>query len=347
MATNKIALIRYQTIDKCLQNHFRKWTLDDLIEKVSEALYEYEGITSGVSKRTIQGDIQVMRSDKLGYNAPIIVVDKKFYAYGDANYSIHNSPISSADLDKMKEVISVMKQLNGFNYFDDMNEMIIRLENNLSKQNTKQPTYIQFEENPLLKGLEHLNRLYQAIVKKQALLISYQSFNNLRKDKEPKQAVYYPYLLKEYRNRWFLFCKARKDNKYYTLALDRLVEFYELANEPFIDATDLDLETYYDNVLGVTKSPNEREQKVVFKIDRRFADYVITKPIHASQQIIGQDEFSVTFSINVIHNFELEKELLGFGEQLEVLAPRLLKKMMKKRLANALIKYEENKKPEN
>ncbi|MEG0187151.1 MAG: WYL domain-containing protein, partial [Algoriella sp.] len=75
MATNKIALIRYQTIDKCLQNQFRKWTLEDLIEKVSEALYEYEGITSGVSKRTIQGDIQVMRSEKLGYNAPIVVVD--------------------------------------------------------------------------------------------------------------------------------------------------------------------------------------------------------------------------------------------------------------------------------
>ena len=83
MATNKIALIRYQTIDKCLQNHFRKWTLEDLIEKVSEALYEYEGITSGVSKRTIQGDIQVMRSDKLGYNAPIVVREKKFYEYED------------------------------------------------------------------------------------------------------------------------------------------------------------------------------------------------------------------------------------------------------------------------
>ena len=58
MAIHKFALIRYKTIDNCLKNRFRKWTLDDLIEKVSDALYEYEGITSGVSRRTIQGDIK-------------------------------------------------------------------------------------------------------------------------------------------------------------------------------------------------------------------------------------------------------------------------------------------------
>jgi len=78
MAINKLALIRYKTIDDCLKNRFRKWTLDDIIEKVAETLYELEGITSGVSKRTIQADIQLMRSDKLGYNAPIVVKDKRF-----------------------------------------------------------------------------------------------------------------------------------------------------------------------------------------------------------------------------------------------------------------------------
>ena len=81
MPVNRNALIRYKTIDKCLQNRYREWTLEDLIEACSEALYEYEGITKGISKRTIQLDIQIMRSDKLGYNAPIIVYDNKYYTY--------------------------------------------------------------------------------------------------------------------------------------------------------------------------------------------------------------------------------------------------------------------------
>lgn len=76
MPVNRNALIRYKTIDYCLQNRYRKWTLDDLIEACSEALYEYEGIDKGISKRSIQMDIQMMRSDKLGYNAPIIVLEK-------------------------------------------------------------------------------------------------------------------------------------------------------------------------------------------------------------------------------------------------------------------------------
>ena len=62
MPANRNALIRYKTLDKCLQNRFRKWTLADLIDAVSDALYEYEGIDKGISKRTVQGDIQMMRS---------------------------------------------------------------------------------------------------------------------------------------------------------------------------------------------------------------------------------------------------------------------------------------------
>ncbi|MEO1436691.1 MAG: WYL domain-containing protein, partial [Bacteroidota bacterium] len=53
MAQNKNALIRYRTIDKCLQNRARRWTLNDLIEACSQALYEFEGNDNPVSKRTV------------------------------------------------------------------------------------------------------------------------------------------------------------------------------------------------------------------------------------------------------------------------------------------------------
>jgi hypothetical protein len=37
MPVNRNALIRYRTIDKALQNRYRKWTLDDLIDACSDA----------------------------------------------------------------------------------------------------------------------------------------------------------------------------------------------------------------------------------------------------------------------------------------------------------------------
>ena len=117
MPLNKNALIRYRTIDTCLTNRFRKWTLIDLIDSCSEALYEYEGIDKGVSKRTIQADLQMMRSDKLGYNAPIIVTDKKYYTYDDPNYSITNIPLTNQDLDTLHQVIGILDQFKGFSHF--------------------------------------------------------------------------------------------------------------------------------------------------------------------------------------------------------------------------------------
>ena len=60
MPANKNALIRYKTIDNCLRNRYRRWTLDDLVDACSDALYEMEGIRKGVSVRTVQGDIQMM-----------------------------------------------------------------------------------------------------------------------------------------------------------------------------------------------------------------------------------------------------------------------------------------------
>jgi hypothetical protein len=169
MSINKLALIRYKTIDSCLQNRFRKWTLDDLVEACSDAIYEYEGIASGVGKRTVQLDLQNMRSEKLGYNAPIVVLDKKYYCYEEKNYSINNSPITQQDLGTLNEVLEVLKQFKGFGYFEELNGMVTRLEDKLYKQQHKGKSYIDFETNDLLKGLKFIDPLHKSIIQKKTL----------------------------------------------------------------------------------------------------------------------------------------------------------------------------------
>lgn len=309
------------------------------MEKVSDALYEYEGISSGVSKRTIQGDIQIMRSDKLGYNAPIAIVDRKFYTYEDAGYSITNSPINNSDMEKMKEIVSVLKHLNGFSYFDEMSDMIAKLENNIYKSADKKKNYIQFEGNNRLKGLEHINPLYQSILNKIPLLIEYQSF----RAQNSSQQIYYPYLLKEYRNRWFLLAKPKK-GALVTMALDRIIEFHQLQKDIFVEYEGVDFERYFDDLLGVTKSEGDRGQKVILQFDKKNAPYVLTKPIHHSQTILKEDETGIIIRIDVILNFELEKEILGFGECVKVLAPRQLVSQIRKRTTRAAKQYSEEEK---
>jgi len=302
MALNKLALIRYKTIDHCLRLRHRKWTLEDLMEKVSDALYEFEGIKNGISKRTIQGDIQLMRSNKLGYNAPIVVLHRKFYTYEDPNYSISNSPISVGDMQKMKEAGEVLKHVSGFSSFDEMRDM------------------------------------HQAIREKTPLLISYQSF----KATQQQDLVFSPYLLKEYRNRWFLIGQHKKNEGLMTLALDRINTIEEMGKNSYKEYTGVDFERYFSDTIGVTKTQKDRGQRVILQVNAKNAPYVATKPLHPSQQILDKKEDgSILIRIDVVLNFELEREILGFGESIKVLSPRNLQTRIKQRLTAATELYAE------
>lgn len=335
MAVNKFALIRYKTIDTCLKNRFRKWTLDDLTEAVAETLYEYEGITKGISKRTIQLDIQNMRSEKLGYNAPIIVTDKKYYSYEDKNYSITNTPITSQDVNTLSEVVEILKQFKGFSYFTELATMVTKLEDKLYTQKNKGKSYIDFEKNELLKGLPFIDPLHRAIINKQTLEITYKSF----KANEARTFIFFPYLLKEYRNRWFILGMTQKNKELLNLALDR-IEHFNVSNEKYLTAP-VDIDAFYQDTIGVTKMRHQQPIKIIFKILKTYAPYIVTKPIHHTQKKVKETDEWLFFSIEVVWNFELEREFLGFGEQLKVVGPPKLRKTIEHRLKKTLRNYED------
>lgn len=329
MSLNKNALIRYKTIDACLQNRYRKWTLEALVDACSAALYEYEGIGKGVSVRTVQMDIQLMRSEKLGYNAPIVVLDKKFYTYEDPKYSITNIPLTSQDLSTLGEVVTLLKQFKGFTHFQEVDDMVGRLEHKIFVGKNVQSAVVDFEKNDLLMGLEHLSPLYEAISKKRVLTVDYQSF----KARESQQFVFHPCLLKEYRNRWFILGFKDSQKEPLLLALDRIQRLETRQNEPYTEGV-LDA-SFFDNLIGVSKNSGMRPVKVVFFVDKKTTPYILTKPLHASQNIEEEQENGTVLSIKVLWNFELERELLGFGESIEVLLPLRLRETIKSRLEKA------------
>lgn len=335
MPVNRNALIRYRTLDNCLRNRARKWTLEDLIDACSEALYEYEGIDKGMSKRSIQMDIQMMRSDKLGYNAPIVVLEKKYYTYEDPDYSITNIPLTDQDLGKLTEVVEILRQFKGFSHFQELSGMVQRLENKIYSAKTKQEPVIDFEKNEYLKGLEHIETLYQAIVNKRTVKLNYQSF----KARSANEFTFHPYYLKEYRNRWFVLGVKTRNAPVMTLALDRIVEIKE-SDVNYIVQKNFNLSEYFDKVIGVTVEPGGKSEEVILFADRETAPYVITKPMHHTQKIIAQESNGVTFSIDVQLNFELEREILGFGDRIKVIAPERLKRRIKEQFEQALELYQ-------
>ncbi len=105
MSANLNALIRYKQIDKCLRNRFAGCTIQKMQEVCSEALAEFRGVYKLVSERTIRDDIRVMRSEMLGFEAPIVFEDEKYY-YSDPNYSIFD--VSMEEKELLKEVFLML-----------------------------------------------------------------------------------------------------------------------------------------------------------------------------------------------------------------------------------------------
>lgn len=330
MSSNKNALIRYKILDKCLSNRFKKYTLEDLIEECSEALFEYEDKETYVSRRTIQADLQNMRSAKFGYEAPIEVYEKKYYRYSDPEYSIHNISVNENDLKAMNNAIQILKQFKDFSMFAEMNGVLQKLENSI--HSVQEKSIIHLDKNNQLKGLEHIDVLYQSILNKKVLDITYKSFSA----KDFNQFVVHPQFLKEYNNRWFLFCT--KQGKIVNLALDRMEHIEVLESEHYEDKN-IDPDNFFREVIGVTVSERQRGRNIIFFVDNLNAPYVKTKPFHHSQVVVEEKDGGTVFKICVQINYELERLLLGFGDSLRVIQPEHLRQRMIQKFNRALRHY--------
>lgn len=337
MAQNKNALLRYKTIDRCLRNTGRRWTLQDLVDACSDALYEYEGKQDMVSVRTVQLDIQMMRSDRLGYEAPIECYERKYYRYSDPDYSISNRPLTENDIKAFNRTIDLLRQFDEFDPYHEMVDVINRLQDKVATAIKRRPI-VDFERNPDLKGLSFLNPLYDMIASKTTVNISYRSFNS----REPKDFILFPYLLKEYKNRWFVFGCRAGDMKLFNLALDRIVDFHPCPDIPYQDNPDF-TDDYFNDMIGVTKHDRLEKKTVKFIAANSHASYILTKPIHSSQRLISKNKSdgSMTFELtDIIINPELEKEFLSLGEGVKVISPVSFANRLKKVYKKALERYQ-------
>ena len=341
MPVNRNTLLRYKTIDRLLRNG-REATLDELIDACNDALYDCNGYGE-VSKRTIQNDIREMRySQALAYYAPIEVVGRKYYTYSDRRYSIMKMPVSKDDLLQLSEAVGLLKQMSSFKGFDGVGDVVNRLEDHVASIRYKVEPVILLENNERLKGLDYITPLHDAIMKKEVIKIIYKTFLS-----DESQTFYFsPYILKEFRNRWFVFGKRHDspDRLILNLALDRIENIADAPQkEKYRTEKAFQPDIYFKNMIGVTRDFDSPVEHVVFEAIPAQAPYIVTKPLHESQkEVERRADGSVVFSIDVIVNYELERDLLGFGERITVLSPSILVEKLQERLARSIENYKKS-----
>jgi predicted DNA-binding transcriptional regulator YafY len=334
MPTNKNATIRYLAIDRCLRNPGRRFYIEDLVNACNEALLEINNKSKGISKRTVYSDLNFME-DSLGYNAPIERNwdgQKRYFRYSDTNFSISNQPLNQQEAEQLRESLQTLSRFKGLPQFNWVEEIQVRLDQNFKF--TTEEKIISFDENPYLTGKEHIGELYNAIINKKVLNITYKSF------KSDKTIVYqiHPYHLKQYNNRWFLWGLNHEYNNLTNIALDR-IQLITPTKVEYKPNTDIDFNELFEDVVGVSINFDVQPQKVLLKVTSELLPYIKTKPIHGSQKIKEENEEYASVELYLQLNFEFESVLLSHGESVIVLSPSELKNKLQERIKKMFDNY--------
>ena len=324
----KNALLRYRIIDKCIRNEFKPFpTKDNLRMACEEALY---GSTHGehISDSTIEKDLFAMRMEM---DAPLKYSKKqKGYFYGDDKFTLDDIPLNEDDVEAIKFAANIFYQFKNVDVFEQFEFAIDKILDrvNIADKFTDKAVdkYVQFETAPSFKGSEHLSPILKAIKSRKTLQFTYQKFDG----SDSKVRRVDPYLLKQYRNRWYLIGRSLTKGKAITFGLDRMNNVESLSDK-FDADPNFNPDNFFKYSIGIT-APEGLPDDIIIETNSILAKYLISQPIHHTQEVIKEKKKSVRFKIKAFATEELIMQLLSYGSSCEVLEPKSLVTEMKNRI---------------
>lgn len=328
MPVNKNAYLRYQLLDQCFSNKYRKFGIAELLDFVCDKL------GYNISLRQLWEDISNLR---LGpYYAPIVATRyngrKCYYHYSDPNFSIFKHELSIEELTKLRSTIEMLGRYRGIPANAWLEEVISNLEYRMGIK-TDRENLIDFERNDRLKGIENLSSLIDATINHQPLEITYQSYKG-----REQTSVLHPYFMKEYNGRWFLFGYNEAYQRISNYALDR-IKTYHSKDVPFFRNTSTNFEDCFKDIIGVTiPDVGVSTERIVLRFSPERFPYVLSKPIHQSQVVTNSDEHEVAITVKPTR--ELRQQIFSFIPDVVVVSPQWLRDEIKGKIEKNLNRYQ-------
>lgn len=323
MPANKYALLRYRVIDRCLTNSMRPFpTKEDLRRACEEALYGSDG--ERISTSTIEKDLWAMRNEgELGYHAPIAYnAEHRGYHYEDEEYSINGLNLQEQDLQALRFATLTLLQFRDMPVFEQVHAAIGRIFDRVHAAGVSGESnqFVQFEQAPRTLGTEHMATLMSGIGERRVVRFAYRKFN--AGGTEESARALEPYLLKEYRNRWYVIGKPEGSRDVRTFALDRMHNVV-LDDARFLRDLAFDADRYFKNSLGIT-SGSGGVAEYEWAAAPLLSHYLDSQPLHGSQRRTDRHPPHAgwqCYAMQVHPTYELNQLMLGFGADILPLGP--------------------------
>ena len=293
------AIARYNLIiNKVRKNPCTLKEIKDYLALESE-LQSYD---FNISTRTFQRDLEDIRS--------LYDIDIQ-YDYSSRVYRI--------EMDQQPEVTE--RILEAFDTFNALN-----ISDRLSR-------YISFEKRRP-QGTENLYGLLHAIKKQLVISFSYQKF--WEDEKSPRTID--PYLLKEFKHRWYLIGRDVEDGKVKSYGLERLSDL-EISKKHFILSDNFDAAEHFRYCFGITSPNAEKPSDIILSFEPLQGEYIKTLPLHHTQEILEDNDQELRISLKLFITRDLVMELLSYGDAVKVIQPDILMKGINRIYESAMGRY--------
>ena len=173
-------------------------------------------------------------------------------------------------------------------------------------------------------GQHHLTTIVDAMREGVKLSMVYQSFGA----EKPSTFDVEPWCVKLFEQRWYMLGMSDKLRIY---ALDR-IKALEPTGHRFKMPKKFNAEEFFKDYYGIIISDEEFDVgPVALKVDSWQSKYLRTLPLHHTQVEVERNEEYSIFEYRLCPSFDFQQKLLSMGGSVGVLAPVLLKDILRKK----------------
>lgn len=288
-------LSRYLFIIRKLENRpgatFEQ--ISDYLNRQMEYLQEVDDtLMIGFSKRTFQRDIREIRNI-FGVDIEYSRADKGYYIKRNGN-----------DHNKIRYMLESYEMFNAMNLSRGWSPYILH-------------------EQRRSEGIDNIFGILHAIKNNRVIRFRYHKFYEM----ESEDRTLEPYLLKEYRFRWYCLGRDPRDGVMKHFALDRLNQL-DILPEQFARDKNFNAEEYYRNSFGIITNNSEEPEEVELAFTAFQGKYISTQKLHHTQRPLKHTKKEIVFSLRLHITHDFLQELMMYGSDVKVLKPaRLARKL--------------------
>jgi len=331
MPLTKNAQLRIEVIDEIFRG-INRYNFEDLLNKVN-AVLSRSG-TPAIGEKTLYNDLKYLREEKgAPIHRPNASDDKYYYT---EKFSIKTPVLDFEEIEYLRQVALILRKLSPAHTGDEFSQIIAKLDNTVHTISEQGESIIEIEAHTQSSGIHWYNALFYAIKDKSPLRITYKPYHQ----EEPREFIFSPYLLKQFRNRWFLFGRETGRIDVDNLALDRIV-LIKNTTEPYVETEDFRAKDYFNHLIGVSKPRDGEIKEIKLRVEAKTVPYILSKPIHklqkTSKKYVNGD---ILINIDLYINYELISSILGYQNTVEVISPKELRQEIFEILQRGISKYE-------